>query len=222
MFVGDVSGGLGVGVKNFWQSYPASLEVQNATSKAAQLQVWLWSPDGPAMDMRHYDIRGTARWNGGSGSYEDYEAEFATPVGVARTSDLMFFPSGNVPGPGNHRETGRRQRRPPLLVTPPQYLHSLGVFGLWSVQDRSTPFKREVEDRLDFLIDYYEKAVEQHHWYGYWNFGDIRHAYDPQRHEWRYDVEVSRGTTANWAACCGSGTATCIPAGRTSSAWPRP
>ena len=188
VFVGDVSGGLGVGVKNFWQSYPASLEVQNATSKAAQLQVWLWSPDGPAMDMRHYDIRGHGPVNGGSGSYEDYEAEFATPVGVARTSDLMVFPSVNAPSREIAVKQAAANALPPLLVTTPQYLHSLGVFGLWSVQDRSTPFKREVEDRLDFLIDYYKKAVEQHHWYGYWNFGDIRHAYDPQRHEWRYDV----------------------------------
>jgi hypothetical protein len=28
VFVGDVTGGMAVGVKNFWQSYPASLEVQ--------------------------------------------------------------------------------------------------------------------------------------------------------------------------------------------------
>jgi hypothetical protein len=188
VFIGDVSGGLGVGVKNFWQSYPASLEVQNATSKAARLQVWLWSPDAPAMDMRHYDVRGHGSVNGGSGSYEDYEADFATPVGVARTSDLMLFPSGNVPSRSDTVKQAAANAQPPLLVTTPQYLHSLGVFGLWSLQDRSTPFKKEVEDRLDGLIDYYEKAVDQHHWYGYWNFGDIRHAYDAQRHEWRYDV----------------------------------
>ena len=188
VFVGDVSGGLAVGVKNFWQSYPASLEVQNATTAAAQLQVWLWSPDGPAMDMRHYDIRGHGPVNGGSGSYEDYEADFATPVGVARTSDLMLFASGNVPTRADTVKQAEANVQSSLLVTSPQYLHSIGAFGLWSVQDRSTPFKKEVEDRLDFLIDYYEKSVDQHHWYGYWNFGDVRHAYDAQRHEWRYDV----------------------------------
>ena len=188
VFVGDVSGGLGIGVKNFWQSYPASLEVQNATSEAARLEVWLWSPDGPAMDMRHYDIRGHGSVNGGSGSYEDYEAEFATPVGVARTSDLMLFPSGNVPSRAVTVKQANANAQPPLLVCSPQYLHSTGVFGLWSLPDRSTPFKKAIEDRLDSLVDYYEKAVDQHHWYGYWNFGDIRHAYDPRRHEWRYDV----------------------------------
>src|SRR4029079_14692012 len=34
--VGDVSGGLGVSVKNFWQSHPASLEVHGATGTEAE------------------------------------------------------------------------------------------------------------------------------------------------------------------------------------------
>ena len=59
---------------------------------------------------------------------------------------------------------------------------------MWSVQDRSTPFKKAIEDRLDGAIAYYEKAIDEQHWYGFWNFGDVRHAYDPARHEWRYDI----------------------------------
>jgi hypothetical protein len=42
VFVGDVSGGLGVGLKNFWQSHPAELMVQRASSPAAELTAWLW------------------------------------------------------------------------------------------------------------------------------------------------------------------------------------
>jgi hypothetical protein len=57
VFAGDVSGGLAVGVKNFWQSYPSSLEVQGASTASADLFVWLWSPDAPAMDLRHYDTK---------------------------------------------------------------------------------------------------------------------------------------------------------------------
>ncbi len=55
-FVGDLTGGLAVSVKNFWQSYPAGLEVRNASRPVAELTAWLWSPDGPPMDMRHYDL----------------------------------------------------------------------------------------------------------------------------------------------------------------------
>ncbi len=188
VFVGDVSGGLAVGVKNFWQSYPAALEVQGATGAAAQLQVWFWSPDGPAMDMRHYDVRGHGPVNGGSGSYEDYEPGYSEPTGVGRTSELTLFPSGNVPTRDETVKQAQASTLPPLLVVSPQYLHSVGAFGLWSLQDRSTPFKKDIEDRLDSAIDYYQRAIDQHHWYGYWNFGDVRHGYDAQRHEWRYDV----------------------------------
>ncbi len=106
VFIGDVSGGLGVGVKNFWQSYPASLEVEGALSEAAHVTAWLWSPDGPGMDMRHYDTHGHGNVNTG-GSYEDFEPAFATPLGVARTSELMLFPSAGVPT----RRSSRLSRR---------------------------------------------------------------------------------------------------------------
>ncbi len=188
VFVGDVSGGLAVGVKNFWQSYPSALEVQGATGAAAQLQVWFWSPDGPAMDMRHYDVRGHGPVNGGSGSYEDYEPGYSEPTGVARTSELTLFPSGKVPTREQTVQQAEESTLPPLLTVSPQYLHSLQAFGLWSLQDRSTPFKKDIEDRLDAGISYYQKAIDQHHWYGFWNFGDVRHGYDAQRHVWRYDV----------------------------------
>jgi hypothetical protein len=186
-FIGDVSGGLAVGVKDFWQSYPASLEIQGGLGSAAQLHVWLWSPDGPAMDMRHYDTRGHGNVNTG-GSYEDYEADFATPLGVARTSVLTLFPMGAVPTREETAKLAQTANTPPLLTVSPQYLHSTGVFGVWSVQDRSTPFKKDVEDRLDGAVVFYRKAIDQNHWYGYWNYGDVRHAYDAARHEWRYDV----------------------------------
>ena len=56
---------------------------------------------------------------------------------------------------------------PPLLVVSPQYMQSTGVFGAWTVQDRSTPFKKAVEDRLETGVEYYIRQQDQHHWYGY-------------------------------------------------------
>ena len=140
------------------------------------------------MDMRWYDTVGHGQVDTG-GSYEDYEPGFADPDGVGRTSDLTIFPTGAVP----ERETTVAQAtinsKTPLLVTMPEYMHSTGVFGpQWSVQDRSTPFKKAVEDRLDSGVDYYIKQQDEQHWYGFWDFGDVRHAYDANRHEWRYDV----------------------------------
>jgi hypothetical protein len=92
-YVGDVSGGLGVSVKNFWQSYPAELQVQNASSPAAQLTAWVWSPEAAAMDLRHYDTRA----HGLEASYEDVQKGNSTPFGIARTSELTLWPTGGVP-----------------------------------------------------------------------------------------------------------------------------
>jgi hypothetical protein len=78
--------------------------------------------------------------------------------------------------------------QPPVLVCAPQYLHSVHALGIWSLPDRSTPFKKAIEDRLDATLDYYEKQVAAQHWYGFWDFGDVMHSYDDDRHVWRYDL----------------------------------
>jgi hypothetical protein len=184
VYVGDASGGLAVSVKNFWQSFPSSLEVRGASGKEAGLYAWLWSPDGPGMDLRHYDTRA----HGLNSVYEDVQPGFSTATGVARTSELTLFASGSVPSKKESAEEAHSGSQPPLLVAPPAVLHSAGVFGVWSLPDRSTPFKRAVEDRLDSVIATYEKEVEQRHWYGFWYYGNIMHSYDEVRHVWHYDL----------------------------------
>jgi hypothetical protein len=184
VFVGDVSGGLAVGVKNFWQSYPASLEVRHATAAAAELRVWLWSPEAPAMDLRHYDTRAHDL----DSSYEDVQPGFSTPHGVARTSEMTLFPTGAVPAKAETAVHAKLAQQPPMLVAPPEHVHATKVFGIWSLPDRSTAPKKAIEDQLDSAFDFYHKEVEQRHWYGFWNYGDVMHQHDGARHEWRYDI----------------------------------
>lgn len=184
VFVGDVSGGLGVSVKNFWQSCPSGLEVQQAGTSAAELTVWLWSPDAPAMDMRHYDTRP----HGLEAAYEDVQPGFSTATGVARTSELTLLPSAAVPtreATVAHAQVGAQ---PPLLVCTPQYLNTVRAFGLWGLDDRSTPVKKAIEERLDATLNFYLTQPGQHNWYGFWDFGDVMHSYDNERHVWRYDL----------------------------------
>jgi hypothetical protein len=183
-FVGDVTGGLAVAVKNMWRSYPTSLEIHNASKPAAELNVWLWSPDAAAMDLRHYDTKA----HGLEASYEDVQPGFSTPHGVARTSELTLFPRTGVP---THEETAQlahfsSQSR--LLSATPKHIHDAKVFGIWSLPDRSNPAKTSVEDRLDAAFSIYQKEVEQRHWYGFWNYGDVMHQHDGPRHAWRYDI----------------------------------
>jgi hypothetical protein len=184
VFAGDVSGGLALAVRNFWQSYPASLEVLNATGPAAEVRAWLWSPDAPAMDLRHYDVRGHTL----EASYEDVQPGFSTANGIGRTSELTLYPGGDVPAKADTVKQARANAEPAQLVATPEYLHQVSAFGVWSLPDRSTPLKRAVEDRLDAALELYAKEVEQRHWYGFWDYGDVMHAYDAPRHTWRYDI----------------------------------
>src|ERR1017187_112085 len=184
VFVGDATGGLAVGLKNFWQSYPTSLEVEGAATSAAEIYVWLWSPDAPAMDLRHYDTKAHDL----DSSYEDVQPGFSTPHGVARTSEMTLFPSAGVAAREDVAHQARNAEEPPMLVATPEHLHSAGVFGIWSLPDRATPAKLPFEEQLDAAFSLYHKEVEQRHWYGFWNYGDVMHQHDGPRHMWRYDV----------------------------------
>jgi hypothetical protein len=184
VFVGDVSGGLGVSVKNFWQSFPGSLEVSGATSGEAALRVWLWSPEAPAMDMRHYDTRA----HGLEAAYEDVQPGLSTPVGVARTSELTLFLGAGVPSREETVAQAKLGSALPLLVATPRHLHAVRALGIWSLPDRSTPFRRAVEEQLESTLAFYQRQIEQHRWYGFWDFGDVMHSYDRERRVWNYDL----------------------------------
>ena len=181
--VSDLSGGLAVSVKNFWQSFPSALEVQKASSPAAKLVAWLWSPNAPEMDLRFYDKAG----HGLDAAYEDAQAGLSTAYGVARTSELTLHPGGAWP---THTETvamANAGNQPPMLACSPEHVHSTGVLGVWSLPDRSTPFKKSIEDGLDSVLAYYERQVEDRSWYGFWQYGDFMHSYSAPRHQWHYD-----------------------------------
>lgn len=185
-YVGDVSGGLTITIRNFWQSFPASIEVRKARTSEAELRAWFWSPDGPAMDMRHYD---TIPWGHSlEAAYEDVQPGFSTPMGVARTSEILLFASTEVPSTSTLNAITDVSNDPPLLTASPEYIHDIPVLGVWSLPDRSTKGKEWIENQLDNAFDFYKKEVEQRNWYGFWDYGDVMHGYDKQRHVWMYDV----------------------------------
>ncbi len=183
-FVGDISGGMEIGVKDFWQSCPSAIEIKHTKTATASLTAWLWSPDAEPMDLRHYDNVA----HGLEASYEDIQEGLNTPYGIARTSILTLVPRSAYRGKVDFAAQAERANGTNVLMASPQYLHDRRAFGIWSMPDRSTPFRACVEDHLEAYIDMYQKAVEQHKWYGFWNYGDFMHAYDPVRHSWNYDV----------------------------------
>jgi hypothetical protein len=193
-YIGGVTGGVAFGIRDFWQKYPAQLDIRDGASEEASVTMWLWSPDAPAMDLRFYhDGMGMENHqqelDGLNITYEDYEKGFGTPQGIARTSEMYLWAASATPSRQKLVNFAASVRTPPQLAcAPSQYLNTKVFGGLFSAPDRSTPTKSRIEDQLDFLIDYYKKQVEQRRWYGFWDYGDVMHSYDADRHTWKYDV----------------------------------
>lgn len=193
-YVGGASGGLSFGLRNFWEKYPAQLDIRDAATDEAEVTLWLWSPEAQPMDLRFYhDGMGQDTYaeqlEGLNITYEDYEPEFGTPYGIARTSELLFWANESTPTPETLAEQVAAVRVLPQLAAPPKQLIKAKVFGgLFSEPDRSTAAKAKIEDHLDFLFTYYKDQVEMRRWYGFWDYGDFMHSYDTVRHQWRYDV----------------------------------
>ena len=183
-FLGDVTGGAAVAMKKFWQKYPASLELEGAKTATGEMKVWFWSPEAPAMDLRHYDTVG----HGLEMAYEDWKEGWDDPLGAANTTELTLWALGGVPSNGQLVAMSKTSSEPGLLVATPEYYHANRAFGFWSLPDRSTPAKRALEDQLDSAFDFYRKEVEQRGWYGFWDYGDMMRQYDEVRHQWRYDI----------------------------------
>ncbi|GAB3563986.1 exo-rhamnogalacturonan lyase family protein [Spelaeicoccus albus] len=183
-YVGGVSGGLGVGIRNFWQQFPRALDIGNAAGDVATVTLWSWSPHAAPMDMRPYDGAG----HGLALAYEDGRYGFGRPDGVSRSTDMEIWAFEATPERNRIADLAATLSAPPQLVTTPQTYHAAGVFGQWSLPDRSTKALRTLESGVDATIDFYISQVEQRHWYGFWNFGDVMHTYDADRHSWRYDV----------------------------------
>ncbi|PTX94198.1 Tat pathway signal sequence domain protein [Opitutus sp. ER46] len=193
-YVGTPEGGVAFGIRNFWQSHPAQLDIRGATGEQAEVTAWLWAPNAGAMDLRGYhDDMGQDTYpeqlEAMQITYEDYEPGYDRPDGVARTSELYLWALAATPSPAQLVTLAEVVRTPPVVMVRQETIHAAGVFGrLWSPADRSTPERAAIEDQLDWYFDFYQRQREDRRWYGFWNYGDVMHSYDDDRHEWKYDV----------------------------------
>jgi hypothetical protein len=194
-YLGSPRGGIAFGIRNFWQSHPAQLDVRNAHTDAATVTLWVWAPDARPMDLRFYhDGLGMdtyeKQYKGGLEiTYEDYEPGFGTPMGVARTSEMMLWVLPGTPPRDRFPALAAALREPAMLVATPQTLVESSVFGQALSLPSQTPEPHaHLEKQLDWMFDFYKGQQDQRRWYGFWNYGDVMHTYDFDRHEWRYDV----------------------------------
>jgi YetA-like protein len=193
VYTGGAAGGVALGFKDFWQRAPVRLDVRGAATELADVTAWLYSPSAPAMDMRSYRSAGemdthAEQIEGLNITYEDYEPGWDSSVGVARTSELQLWVLATTPSHQTFSDMAEQVANPARPVLAPQRLHAAAVFGDWDVVDTRTPARKLIEDRMTVQLDQYLKEVEQHRWYGFWNYGDVMHTYDADRHMWRYDI----------------------------------
>ena len=115
-FVGDKTNGLIAVMKDFWQSYPSSIEITEACSDTAKITLWLWSPEAEAMDLRHYDTVA----HGLNSSYEDIQEGMSTPQGIARTSEIVLLPTAGYCGPDSLLAVANELTSFPQLACTPE------------------------------------------------------------------------------------------------------
>jgi hypothetical protein len=194
-YVGGPSGGVAFGIRNFWQSHPAQLDIRGADQDAATVTLWVWAPDAPPMDLRFYhDGLGQdtyeKQYKGGLEiTYEDYEPGFGTPMGVARTSEMHLWILPATPARERIPQLAGALSEPAVMAATPQTIVESGVFGHGvSLPAQTAEPHGELEKQLGWMFDFYRGQQDQRSWYGFWNYGDVMHSYDFDRHEWKYDV----------------------------------
>lgn len=196
---GPQSGGLGIGMRHFWERYPTQLDIRNADTDIGDITLWLYSPAAEPMDMRTYhDGLGEETYDDQLDAmritYEDWEQGMGTPYGIARTNELYLYAFEATPSTTMLSSIVNEMRNPPLLIADSEYIHDTKAFGdYWSPFSILSPVTsksktNDILQNLEFLFDFYQKQITQRRWYGFWDHGDIMHTYDGDRHTWRYDV----------------------------------
>lgn len=183
-YAGGSQGGLAVFKRDFWQKAPASIEINGMSSAYATIRLWFHSPDGQRMDMRHYDFHAHP-----NACYEGFNEMHATPTGVANTNEIVIEPFDACPDSEGLWQRAEAWQNPNLLLCSPGYICQTKALGdSWAPEDRSTPALKQIEEYMDQLFEQHKRVREQYDMYGFWDYGDIRHTYDPQRHNWLYDM----------------------------------
>ncbi len=183
LFAGSTERGIAVALKDFYQKAPSSIHAKGISGDRCTVTSWIISPDSEAIDMRHYDNVAHDQTY-----YEGFPWVDSNPYGIAATNETTLYVFDSIPEDDDIMAKAERMQNPPVLVCDPEYYHEMKVLGEWSLPQRDTPLKKWLEDELDKVFDFYKNEIEQRHWYGVFDYGDVMHTYDRERHCWRYDM----------------------------------
>ncbi|KAI1502553.1 hypothetical protein F5X99DRAFT_379104 [Biscogniauxia marginata] len=192
---GATVGGLAVGLRDFWKRYPTGVDISNAASDVGQITLWLYSPAAEPLDLRPFhDGLGQDTYakqlDALEITYEDYEGSYNTPYGIGRTNEIYIYAFENTPAADTLAALTEHTNEPPALFAEPEYIKQTNAIGTyWAPPSaNASSAAQTIEKHLDFLNKFYQGQVEQRKWYGFWDYGDISHTYDEDRHTWRYDI----------------------------------
>ncbi|OHE97021.1 hypothetical protein CORC01_07630 [Colletotrichum orchidophilum] len=198
IYVGGANrGGLVIGSRHFWERYPTGIDIRGlgAAQDDTEVTLWLYDPKAGPMDLRPYhDGLGQQGFDDQLDAlkitYEDWEPGLGSAYGVARTNEIVVSVTDSTPAGNDFSSISRLIRDPPKLLPTQEAIHLSQAFGTyWSPMSKvSAKGLSTVDERLEFLFQFYQKQVQQRRWYGFWDHGDIMHSYDEDRHTWRYDV----------------------------------
>jgi hypothetical protein len=193
-YVGGASGGVAFGMGDFWQRPPVRLDIRDAATDTARFTIWYHAPDAPAMDLRFYhDGLGMTDYvwqnQGLDITYEDFEPGWGDALGIARTTEFRLWALDATPARERLVQMAGTVAYPPRLLATPQRIHDAELFGIWApAETGGPPARAKIEERARRELDFYVDQIEQRRWYGFWNYGDVMHSYDNDRHVWRYDI----------------------------------
>ena len=179
IFFGNPSGMIAASIKDFWQKAPMALEIQNAAGQHPVMTLWLWSRYAEPMDFRAYDTHSHTYSYGGIDNH---------PEGIANTNEIYLKLFDQMPGKQAVMDFASDVQSETLLIAPLERYADTKVFGsYWSCKDPKYQIPG-YENALYNIQKFYVDEVKRRRWYGFWDYGDVMHTYDPVRHCWRYDV----------------------------------
>ena len=192
------TGGVAVGMKDFWQAYPSAITVRNAGAHndPVALSAALWPKTAMPLDLRHYDRTAyqanyESVWNpendNGFWTKAPLGPVTGNAYGIGRTSEMVFRLLD-----GSEREDvlgcqAETTSNPPVLVCPPEVYEAAGVFSPWRLPSRKKALQ-PLERGLEKITDRFAGETERYRWYGFMDYGDFQMTYDLARRNWRYDV----------------------------------
>jgi hypothetical protein len=162
-------------IRNFQETAPKAMAVN---ARSGTLRFELWPSEAAPMDVRRYSNfpHPSQGESGSPTAKEDWAEKGYYPydpfVGVTRTHEMLlaFWPKTAAPAPAT---LAADFQSPPLLYGGWDKYQSCGVV-LPAPSPKAWPHAWQAWTNL---ANFWLWHRELHQWYGFWNFGDIRHRF---------------------------------------------